>query len=167
MSSPIAGAMVINATLFGVESNVRKKLNFENPLMNSAVAGAAGGFATAFILNPTEAVKIQMQKENCTYRSTLACTRDLIARHGLRSLSHGFSLTAFRETPACAVYIASYEMMTGENSGNKASLLQLLIAGGIAGCLSWIFTYPIDTVKTKYQADSNLEKIDCDSCINL
>jgi solute carrier family 25 carnitine/acylcarnitine transporter 20/29 len=31
----------------------------------------------------------------------------------------------------------------------------LLVSGGLAGCASWVLTYPIDVIKTKYQADNS------------
>ena len=33
-----------------------------------------------------------------------------------------------------------------------------LISGGVAGALSWLFTYPIDTVKTRVQSNISIKK---------
>ena len=33
-----------------------------------------------------------------------------------------------------------------------------LISGGVAGALSWLFTYPIDTVKTRVQSNISFKK---------
>jgi solute carrier family 25 carnitine/acylcarnitine transporter 20/29 len=96
-----------------------------------------------------------MQLENTKYRSTFECAKDLALNKGLTSLSRGFMLTVLRETPACAVYFASFEHLTNSKKSDDASFWKLLWAGGVAGCLSWIITYPIDSVKTRYQANSS------------
>ena len=161
MSSPVIGSMVINSTLFGVESNVRKNLNFENQMTNLALSGAIGGFVQGALLTPIEIVKIQMQIECSKYRSTYACVKDLVVNKGLGSLTRGFYLTVLRETPACAMYFVSFEIMTRKEKGDVAPFWHLLIAGGISGCLSWVVTYPVDIIKTVYQADSSIRMTEC------
>ena len=100
-----------------------------------------------------------MQVDNSKYRSTFECVKDLTLTKGLKSFTRGFYLTVYREIPGCAVYFTSFELLTREKSGNKASLWQLLIAGGTAGCLSWLITYPIDTIKTKFQTNDAYKSI--------
>ena len=52
--------------------------------------------------------------------------------------------------------------MTETEKSNNAPFWQLLVAGGVSGCLSWILTYPIDSVKTRFQAnDSYNSSIQC------
>jgi hypothetical protein len=40
----------------------------------------------------------------------------------------------------------------------SAPIFAAFLAGGLAGCNSWLFTYPVDYVKTIMQSQ-NLEKI--------
>lgn len=70
-----------------------------------------------------------------------------------------------------AVYFSSYEIgmkmfvEEGEPS-SKAPILASFFAGGFSGINSWLFTYPIDYVKTLVQSDNLASKkfssaIDC------
>ena len=109
--------------------------------------------------SPIELVKIRTQLDNSKYRSAFECFKDLALNHGFRSFTRGIFLTVCKEMPACAVYLTSYELMTGEKKGNKAPLSQLLMAGGAAGCLCWLTIYPIDTIKTKFQQNDSYKSI--------
>lgn len=68
-----------------------------------------------------------------------------------------------RENIALSVYFSAYElgmrMMTPEGEElSEAPILGAFLAGGVSGCASWLFTYPIDYVKTVIQSQS-LSKI--------
>jgi hypothetical protein len=39
---------------------------------------------------------------------------------------------------------------------NKADILDFLFAGGFAGISYWITAYPLDTIKTKVQANRDM-----------
>ena len=58
-----------------------------------------------------------------------------------------------------AVYFSSYEfgmkvfVSEGESSAH-APIFASFLAGGFSGMFSWLFTYPIDYVKTLVQSDS-------------
>lgn len=115
---------------------------------------------------PIELVKIQRQIKDSKYKTSFDCFKDHALNKGPTSLMRGLTLTVLRETPAVAIYLTSYEWLTGEKKGNKAAIPQLIVAGGVAGCLSWIFTYPIDTIKTKFQQNDSYKSsfkcaIDC------
>lgn len=76
----------------------------------------------------------------------------------------GFYLTAIREVPAVSTYFISFEYICNKMkcSRDQCSVMDLLYAGGVAGCLSWLITYPIDVVKTRYQIDNSYKSMfDC------
>jgi solute carrier family 25 carnitine/acylcarnitine transporter 20/29 len=105
-----------------------------------------------------------MQKEvGGKHRGSLEAGRDIYRRFGLRGLYLGFNSTLLREVKANAVYFYSYEYIMrffapeGEGSG-KAPIMAAFLAGGLAGCNSWLLTYPVDYVKTLMQSQ-NLEKL--------
>lgn len=71
----------------------------------------------------------------------------------------GFEVTFLREVLANAVYFYSYEYIMrlfareGEGSGS-APIMAAFLAGGLAGSNSWLFTYPIDYIKTIMQSQN-------------
>jgi solute carrier family 25 (mitochondrial carnitine/acylcarnitine transporter), member 20/29 len=92
-----------------------------------------------------------MQLENTKYRSTFECAKDLALNKGLTSLSRGFMLTVLRETPACAVYFASFEHLTNSKKSDDAPFWKLFWGSGVAGCLSWVVTYPSIQLKPDFK----------------
>ncbi|KHJ90766.1 hypothetical protein OESDEN_09380 [Oesophagostomum dentatum] len=115
------------------------------------------------LATPSERLKllIQIQTDNARsrYQSPLHAARSLVATQGLGTLTRGFWATLIRDCPAFGIYFASYEWMSRSMSkdGKMESLTgpQLLLAGGAAGMLSWLFNYPSDVVKTRFQANDN------------
>jgi solute carrier family 25 (mitochondrial carnitine/acylcarnitine transporter), member 20/29 len=57
---------------------------------------------------------------------------------------------------ANAVYFYSYELImrafAGGESSAQAPIHAAFLAGGLAGCNSWLFTYPVDYIKTITQS---------------
>jgi solute carrier family 25 carnitine/acylcarnitine transporter 20/29 len=71
----------------------------------------------------------------------------------------GLSLSLLREIPANACYFMTYEILLrraghyDEATRTTASPWVLLGAGGLAGVANWLFVFPIDTIKSRYQTD--------------
>lgn len=59
-------------------------------------------------------------------------------------LPKGFNITICREIIALSIYFKSYDYLKNNN-------YNILFSGGVAGSLSWLLSYPIDTIKTRYQ----------------
>lgn len=80
-------------------------------------------------------------------------------KNGPLGLYKGFWPLFWRDVPGWAVFFGSYEWiknqggLTGENENNFDfySCCVRFAAGGIAGPLSWLVTYPFDIVKTQIQ----------------
>jgi len=175
MSSPLVGSMFINALLFGVEDNVRKYLHIQNDSKSFpsdsiehykmyALSGAIAGFTQAAFLSPVELVKIRMQMPNSGFMSTWKCCEYIYANQGLKGVMRGTALTIIRDVPAVSSYFIGFEYICNSFGANRENLsvAHLLAAGGLAGCLSWLVTYPIDVVKTRYQADNSYTgMLDC------
>ncbi len=91
------------------------------------------------------------------YRGPWDCLRSIHQSHGVRGCFRGLSATIWREIPGFAVYMASYEYMC-EKLVKKAkekdrTFTISLLAGGIAGTLSWACNIPLDVVKSRLQSD--------------
>jgi solute carrier family 25 carnitine/acylcarnitine transporter 20/29 len=54
-----------------------------------------------------------------------------------------------------AFYFGTYEFVVRHLSPdrNKATFIDFILAGGIAGLSYWVTAYPMDTIKTNIQAN--------------
>lgn len=178
--------MAINAICFGVEKNVRKLYGRNQNALDSnsleyyqlfALSGGFAGFAQSIFLAPVELVKIRMQIPQSQYLNTFECAKDVLNKGGFISLMRGLNFTIIRDVPSLMTYFVSFEYICNHfkrqqqeyynhkftiNDHDSLSLKHILVAGGFAGCLSWIFTYPIDVIKTRFQADQSYQSYkDC------
>ena len=78
------------------------------------------------------------------------CARQIWRGEGVRGLFRGLGVTVAREIPAFALYFASFEAMTRQ-PGQPVGTAHLMVAGGVAGVLSWTVTYPVDIIKSRLQ----------------
>ncbi|KAK6034134.1 carnitine/acylcarnitine carrier protein CACL family protein [Cooperia oncophora] len=169
LSSPLASLTAINAIVFGVHGSVCREFSNPDSLRAHFFAGAAAGMLQSIIAAPSERLKlliqIQTDAAHTRYQSPLHAARTIIAKHGYMSLNRGFLATLLRDCPAFGIYFASYEYMSRRMSkdGQMESLTgpQLLLAGGGAGMLSWLFNYPTDVVKTRFQTTKYRNYMHC------
>eukprot|EP00405_Crypthecodinium_cohnii_P016356 CAMPEP_0206463248 /NCGR_PEP_ID=MMETSP0324_2-20121206/26477_1 /ASSEMBLY_ACC=CAM_ASM_000836 /TAXON_ID=2866 /ORGANISM="Crypthecodinium cohnii, Strain Seligo" /LENGTH=344 /DNA_ID=CAMNT_0053935591 /DNA_START=52 /DNA_END=1086 /DNA_ORIENTATION=+ len=119
-----------------------------------SMAGAASGFASAFVTGPTELVKCLAQtnvKNQGRIHEELDIFRDLVRRHGILSSTgplRGLGVTIVRETPSFALYFSTYE--AGIRTFGS-SPLSSFVCGGAAGAIAWAVIYPLDVLKTRWQ----------------
>jgi solute carrier family 25 carnitine/acylcarnitine transporter 20/29 len=80
------------------------------------------------------------------------CVRQIWKAEGIRGIFRGLNITIAREIPAFGLYFASYEAMTRRKDATQPlGTFHMLMAGGAAGVVSWLFTYPIDFLKSRLQ----------------
>jgi len=148
LSSPLAGVAAINAITFGVYGNALRCFDDPHSVTSITLAGSTAGLLQTFVVSPMELVKTQLQVGGSP---TIAATvRHIYASAGARGLARGMGITCTREVPAFGIYFGSYEIMIREYG---ESTPVILAAGGLAGVLSWVFTYPQDVIKSRLQAD--------------
>lgn len=159
LGSPLMGLTFINALVFGVQGNTLRALGRDSPL-NQFLAGAAAGAIQCVICCPMELAKTRLQLQDAgaarEYRGALHCLAQIYRREGLRGVNRGMVSTLLRETPSFGVYFLAYDALTralGCEPGARLLVPKLLLAGGTAGILSWLSTYPMDVVKSRLQAD--------------
>ncbi|VDP13251.1 unnamed protein product [Heligmosomoides polygyrus] len=169
LSSPLASLTAINAIVFGAHGSICREFSQPDSLRAHFFAGCAAGMMQSIIATPSERLKlliqIQMDAANTRYQSPLHAARSIVAKHGYSSLFRGFLATLIRDCPAFGIYFASYEWMSRSMSkdGKMESLTgpQLLLAGGAAGMLSWLFNYPTDVIKTRFQTSKYTSYMHC------
>lgn len=124
---PIIISTAYNSAIFGLYSFFNKNN------MSKFQSGFLSGALMSIVLNPFEYYKINYQ---------------LLENKKQNKIWRGIHFTMARESIATGIYFQNYYFLKEKN-------ISPFIAGGIAGCNSWIVTYPIDTIKTRYQSNHN------------
>lgn len=156
MSSPMVGVSAINAIVFGVYGNVQRVSSNPDSYMSHFLAGSIAGFAQSIICSPMELAKTQLQLQThklgaTKFNGPTQCIQFVYQCEGVRGVFRGLGATAMRDVPGFATYFVSYEFLM--RLKNEPGILYTLFAGGTAGAFSWMFTIPIDVVKSRLQAD--------------
>jgi solute carrier family 25 carnitine/acylcarnitine transporter 20/29 len=110
---------------------------------NDFISGLVGGFISTIIVTPIDRLKINYQN-----KTSIKIT----------NLYKGFTPTIFRETPGFGIYFSTYNYLN-KNYNSNNYLWNNFIFGSISGLTSWIFIYPSDLIKTKYQSSNNISLI--------
>ncbi|XP_065681616.1 mitochondrial basic amino acids transporter isoform X1 [Hydra vulgaris] len=166
LTPPLLGLSGQNAFLFGVHYTILNNLG--SSFSNEFFSGCMTGALQTFLSCPIDFVKIQLQlqaigiqkkkvhKEMLGPLGVLSC---IYKKHGITGCFRGFTITLIRDCPGYGVYFGSnyyFCELFKQNDGSSASPMSLLIAGGLAGTISWAVCYPVDVLKTLIQADGHL-----------
>ena len=156
MSSPMLGISAINAVVFGVYGNVQRISSNPNSYMSHFLAGSMAGATQSIITSPMELAKtrlqVQMDKIGATkFKGPTQCLSYIYQCDGIRGLFRGFGATILRDIPGFSLYFVSYEFLMRQK--DDPGIAYTLFAGGSAGAASWLFTIPIDVIKTRLQID--------------
>lgn len=93
-------------------------------------SGFCSGFFSSFIIHPLEYIK---------------CRRQIDQKICIQNMFRGIEYTVARESIGSAAYFYSfYRYNPGVGDFH---------AGGIAGVISWVITFPFDVIKTRIQCD--------------
>lgn len=127
-------------TTFFCNSYCYKKTN------NSIISGMCSGFMAGLIICPMEYLKVGQQvgqrvkqKKTGNYNDNRTIMSNMCKSYKT------LHIVLMREVPALTIYFSSFRHM-------KNNKINTFIAGSTSGVLSWIITYPIDTIKTRVQS---------------
>ncbi|KAK6506341.1 hypothetical protein TWF506_011259 [Arthrobotrys conoides] len=182
-AAPVIGNGALTALLFVgynrsleyLESTPYQQIKSPS-LTNVWLAGAASGLACFIISAPTEVIKCRAQiypshlhdiatrgttttsgipspTGNSNAPSSWKVARQVVATSGVRGLYHGGVITSLRDSIGYGWYFWAYEA-TKNALGLESEMATSLVAGGIAGCVTWASIYPLDVVKTRVQTQS-------------
>ncbi|KAI7896788.1 mitochondrial carrier domain-containing protein [Mucor mucedo] len=153
--SPVIGLAGLNALLFVSYGSILRYLepNQEQQptLLQVYLAGAGAGVACFFFSTPTDLIKIKAQMAKSS-KSSFQVSKEIYLQNGLKGFYQGGVITMIRDAPSYGIYFWAYEGMKRVlevESGDSA--WKLLLAGGMAGTVSWASIYPIDVVKSRLQ----------------
>mmetsp|Transcript_2729 Transcript_2729/g.3889 ORF Transcript_2729/g.3889 Transcript_2729/m.3889 type:complete len:297 (-) Transcript_2729:87-977(-) len=167
MMAPLLMISTINAVTFASYGNALRiissgKEDMAAGFMEVYLAGMWGGFTQSFISGPTELLKCKLQVQGKMFsssspihRGNLDLMRAIIRTDGYIGMTKGLVPTLYRDVPSYGLYFAVYDYLKtflptiGFNELNSK-----LIGGAVAGSAAWTLVYPMDTVKTKIQIDT-------------
>lgn len=153
ITPPILSISLEKSIVFGVYNNIVNQKYFKNKYINDGFSGYISGIAASLFVAPMEAIKIN-QQYHPNY-STRMCIDTLIKS---RSLFKSLGPTLWREPPGFAIYFSVYNSIS--DLSPYKSLYHKFIYGSMAGCISWIFIYPADVIKTRVQLDHSMGLFD-------
>ena len=113
---------------------------------NKFISASTTGIIGAFLITPFDYLKIQRQiqdNENANKKTKMQTINQLITNP--KQLYHGLTLTILRESVAIPAYFLTFDYMYYQCQ------MHPFLSGGIAGINSWLFTYPLDTLKSRRQ----------------
>lgn len=122
---PLYNQILSNSVALDIHTKLRER-GSDNEFKNGAITGAVITPIAYFF----DVFKIKRQNQ------MKYCVKDFIK-------PYSFGLTLMRETIAYSLYFGSYFEL-------RKKKINPVLAGGFAGCLNWTFTYPIDTIRTRY-----------------
>lgn len=160
--APVLGAAPINAVVFvtyggvmrlAAESYGKSVDESELPIYWHGIAGICAGFGQNIFGTPNELVKIKCQVNRTENVRSIQMAKRLFNKGGLfKGLYQGWWITAARDTPAFGIYFVSYEFYRNLfQSWGLSQVASAFFAGGMAGSNSFLFTHPIDVIKSMRQ----------------
>ncbi|KAJ8348173.1 hypothetical protein SKAU_G00267620 [Synaphobranchus kaupii] len=171
MSFPVLSIAFSKSLVFGSYSNALDYLtqsqNAQRSRDNSATAGAvfmAGCFSGAIqvlVTAPTDLVKVRLQNQmkgrwgvgGDKYRGPVHCVAVILKEDGARGLFRGMGALALRDVPCYGLYFLPYDLICKAltESGKQPDTFAVIMAGGIAGVVTWACATPMDVVKARLQ----------------
>ncbi|KAF3860123.1 hypothetical protein F7725_000378 [Dissostichus mawsoni] len=161
MAFPVMTTGINNSIVFGSYSNALDYLTQsqrsdrnqgkEPSAAHVFAAGCFSGFVQVFVCAPIDLVKVRLQGQTTTarYRGPVHCGHH---PEGGGSQGGGMAL-AMRDIPCYGLYFLPYEVTRKAltESGKEPGTFAILMAGGVAGVVTWAFATPMDVVKARLQ----------------
>jgi solute carrier family 25 carnitine/acylcarnitine transporter 20/29 len=174
MISPLSGITFVNAVQFSMymqgiyffQNMTNTNSNERLPIGYVCLAGAIAGIPQSMVEGPQDLLKGKMQvqrADNKLYASTFDCGKKILSQYGVRGIYQGLGATILRNIPANFGYFGVYELSKRWFADNGSSErrdvkdlkpYEILLSGGLGGCACWIFSYPMDVVKSLMQTDN-------------
>lgn len=168
---PILGTGPKNAIVFASHGAILRHLEGERiksadgvglqqkrsaSLTNIFLAGNLSGALQCLAIVPADRIKCQLQVQTAHHSpGVVACVRQLVSRHGVwYGIFGGTSVTLLRTVHSCGWYFTSFEVAKRELGGETQlhPVAATLIAGGIAGSVGAVSSYPLDVLKSYIQS---------------
>ncbi|KAJ1731655.1 mitochondrial aspartate-glutamate transporter agc1 [Coemansia biformis] len=145
-----------------VRTRLTNKTTGEIAFASEVLAGAAAGGSQVVFTNPLEIVKIRLQVQGEILKDAAGATKTvarsgaitIIRELGLLGLYKGASACLLRDVPFSAIYFTCYSHIKKDlfrEGERQLGVLDLLLAGALAGMPAAYLTTPADVIKTRLQ----------------
>ncbi|BFZ11482.1 hypothetical protein BsWGS_14521 [Bradybaena similaris] len=182
MLFPVVSYAAINSTFFGVYGNTLRLLEPDYTVRptNSQVylAGCVAGISQLLIACPVEVIKCTLQAQipltmpkskgdnplytkpvmpRTYYKGPIEASIHIFTNEGGMGFYKGMFAMFIRDVPSVGLYVMCYEVLhkfifQHDLTDNKG-VIAAIVAGGCAGCASWLSIMPFDVIKTRLQVD--------------
>ncbi|XP_022663116.1 mitochondrial carnitine/acylcarnitine carrier protein-like isoform X2 [Varroa destructor] len=166
MAAPLSSVTLSNSMYFlGYSFGKRLQQVDNEPLTYSQTIRAAMTAAVFMtpVTIPTDRTKcllqIQSQPGAQKFNGPIDCLWKLYSSGGITNLYKGGGVAVLLEIPAAAVYFSTYEAVKGEHIPERGYIARVLLAGGLAGAMSWVITLPVDFVKSRVMTSCTKTKV--------
>lgn len=154
--APSVSVLLQNSLLFGFQANLMRLFDSPKSLAALFLSGTISGAMNCLVSTPTDLLKIQLQSSP-QFKNSWECLRRIVQVSGLRrGIFSGFWITVLRDAHSYGVYFASYDYLMRQMETWKMKDLDRFMAGGVAGCLCWTSSYPVDIVRARLLAQDML-----------
>ncbi|KAM3612707.1 uncharacterized protein V6R79_013011 [Siganus canaliculatus] len=95
------------------------------------------------------------------YRGPIHCISSILQTEGLQGLYRGAGAMILRDVPGYVLYFIPYAFfcdLLKPDAKSSAHPCSIWLAGGLAGSISWVTATPADVVKSRMQADAQLQR---------
>uniref|UniRef100_A0A3Q3VWE1 Solute carrier family 25 member 48 n=1 Tax=Mola mola TaxID=94237 RepID=A0A3Q3VWE1_MOLML len=177
MSFPLASITVYNSAVFGFFSNAQRLISKyrygdgRHPcgMLDLTVASMLTGLVSVGLGAPVDLVKIRLQMQTQTilagnqrlYRGPIHCISSILQTEGLQGLYRGAGAMILRDVPGYMLYFIPYTIFCNlmkPDTKSSPHPCSIWLAGGLAGSISWVTATPADVVKSRMQADTQLQR---------
>nr|XP_046262797.1 solute carrier family 25 member 48 isoform X1 [Scatophagus argus] len=107
---------------------------------------------------PLRAVGLSGQR---LYRGPIHCISSILQTEGLPGLYRGAGAMILRDVPGYVLYFIPYTIFCNllrPDAKSSPHPCSIWLAGGLAGSISWVTATPADVVKSRMQADAQLQR---------
>lgn len=168
----LSGAVVENCVAFAL--NKQMKILWpptdRHPILQPILYGGVTGALAAVTLCPFEVVKCKTQvlrsSKSSTFSPALSArdvAKQILRTDGLPGFYRGLSAQVGRDALFFGLFFGVYEITLGDfkqraRRWNVPEELAYICSGGLAGVAGWVFSMPLDTMKSVIQCQASSMK---------
>ncbi|GMI16809.1 hypothetical protein TrLO_g2155 [Triparma laevis f. longispina] len=158
VATPLLSLTILNTLNFTSYNHFKRVFNGSGDnfvgVSSCFLAGSLAGPIASVVSTPEHMIKTQMQIDNKRKGGALYtngsfdAAKQIIRKNGVAALYRGHNSNTVRECAFLGVYFATYEVLKENLPDSK---LSVPVAGGCAGAVGWVSSYPLDCVKANVQ----------------